>query len=118
MSVGNGVQPNGFGKANPRRVLAAFVAYAVGFAARPVGGIVFGQLGDRYLRKKLLQFSLVLVWTSPTPARPGPGRRNLSKTPSRPKTRANPPSAQLTTGSAQPPRTNRHVCLAPGMVMP
>ncbi len=42
-------------------ILAAFITYAVGFAARPIGGIVFGQLGDRYGRKRLLQFSLVLV---------------------------------------------------------
>jgi MFS family permease len=42
-------------------ILAAFVTYAVGFAARPVGGVVFGHLGDRYGRKKLLQFSLLLV---------------------------------------------------------
>lgn len=37
------------------------MTYAVGFAARPLGGVVFGQLGDRYGRKKLLQLSLVLV---------------------------------------------------------
>ena len=42
-------------------ILAAFVTYAVGFAARPLGGIVFGQLGDRYGRKQLLQLSLLLV---------------------------------------------------------
>ncbi|MFC9896562.1 MFS transporter [Nocardia sp. NPDC127579] len=42
-------------------ILAAFVTYAVGFAARPLGGIIFGHFGDKYGRKKLLQFSLVLV---------------------------------------------------------
>jgi MFS family permease len=42
-------------------ILAAFVTYAVGFAARPLGGVVFGHYGDKYGRKKLLQFSLILV---------------------------------------------------------
>ena len=42
-------------------ILAAFLTYAVGFAARPLGGIVFGHFGDKYGRKKLLQFSLLLV---------------------------------------------------------
>lgn len=42
-------------------ILAAFVTYAVGFAARPLGGIVFGHFGDKYGRKKLLQFSILLV---------------------------------------------------------
>lgn len=45
-------------------ILAAFVTYAVGFAARPLGGVVFGHFGDKYGRKKLLQFSLVLVGVS------------------------------------------------------
>jgi MFS family permease len=42
-------------------ILAAFLTYAVGFAARPLGGVVFGHFGDKYGRKKLLQFSLLLV---------------------------------------------------------
>ncbi len=42
-------------------IIAAFVTYAVGFAARPIGGIVFGHFGDRHGRKKLLQVSLVMV---------------------------------------------------------
>ena len=42
-------------------VIAAFATYAVGFFARPLGGIVFGHIGDRIGRKALLQFSLVLI---------------------------------------------------------
>ena len=42
-------------------ILAAFITYAVGFFARPLGGIVFGHFGDKYGRKKLLQFSILLV---------------------------------------------------------
>ena len=42
-------------------IIAAFITYAVGFAARPIGGLVFGHFGDRHGRKKLLQFSLLLV---------------------------------------------------------
>lgn len=45
-------------------ILAAFITYAVGFAARPLGGVVFGHFGDKYGRKKLLQFSLILVGIS------------------------------------------------------
>lgn len=42
-------------------VIAAFLTYAIGFIARPLGGFVFGQLGDRFGRKKLLQVSLVMI---------------------------------------------------------
>lgn len=42
-------------------IIAAFATYAVGFIARPLGGIVFGHIGDRIGRKSLLQFSLVLI---------------------------------------------------------
>ena len=45
-------------------VIAAFATYAVGFLARPLGGIVFGHIGDRIGRKALLQLSLVLVGVS------------------------------------------------------
>lgn len=41
--------------------LLAFLTYAVGFAARPLGGIVFGHYGDKVGRKKLLVFSLLLM---------------------------------------------------------
>ena len=42
-------------------VIAAFVTYAVGFIARPLGGVVFGYFGDRYGRKHLLQVAIVMV---------------------------------------------------------
>ncbi|MYM20422.1 MFS transporter [Brevibacterium sp. 5221] len=45
-------------------ILAGFVTYAVGFIARPIGGIVFGHFGDRMGRKKLLQLSIILVGAS------------------------------------------------------
>lgn len=45
-------------------IIAAFGTYAVGFIARPLGGIVFGHIGDRIGRKSLLQFSLMLIGVS------------------------------------------------------
>jgi len=42
-------------------IIAAFITYAVGFLARPIGGIVFGHFGDKYGRKRLLQLSLIMV---------------------------------------------------------
>ena len=45
-------------------VIAAFATYAVGFIARPLGGVVFGHIGDKIGRKSLLQFSLMLIGAS------------------------------------------------------
>src|SRR5688572_22755923 len=45
-------------------VLLALVTYAVGFVARPLGGVVFGHFGDRVGRKKLLAVSLLLMGVS------------------------------------------------------
>ena len=42
-------------------IIAAFLTYAVGFIARPIGGIVFGQIGDRLGRKHTLQATIILV---------------------------------------------------------
>ena len=41
--------------------LAAFATFWVGFLARPLGGIVFGHLGDRIGRKKTLIITLLMM---------------------------------------------------------
>ncbi len=41
--------------------MASFATYAVGFFARPVGGIVFGHFGDRMGRKSMLVTTLMLM---------------------------------------------------------
>jgi metabolite-proton symporter len=41
--------------------LLAFGTYALGFVARPLGGIVFGHYGDRVGRKKMLVVSLMMM---------------------------------------------------------
>ncbi|MFD9100309.1 MFS transporter [Streptomyces virginiae] len=41
--------------------LLAFLTYAIGFAARPLGGLVFGHYGDKIGRKRLLVLSLLLM---------------------------------------------------------
>jgi metabolite-proton symporter len=44
--------------------LLAFATYAVGFIARPVGGVIFGHYGDRLGRKKILVVTLLLMGTA------------------------------------------------------
>ncbi|HDG1701547.1 TPA: MHS family MFS transporter [Kluyvera ascorbata] len=41
--------------------LLAFSGFAVGFLARPLGGILFGHIGDRYSRKMTLIMTLTLM---------------------------------------------------------
>ncbi len=44
--------------------LAAFATFAVGFVARPLGGMVMGHFGDRIGRKSMLVWSLMLMGTA------------------------------------------------------
>ena len=41
--------------------LLSFGTFAIGFVARPVGGLVFGHYGDKIGRKKLLVLSLLMM---------------------------------------------------------
>jgi len=43
--------------------LAAFGTFAVGFFARPLGGAIFGHIGDRIGRKKSLVITLLMMGT-------------------------------------------------------
>ena len=45
-------------------IIATFSAFAAGYFARPVGGIIFGHIGDRYGRKVMLLWSLSLMGAS------------------------------------------------------
>ncbi|MER5181249.1 MFS transporter [Streptomyces sp. NPDC002896] len=44
--------------------LAALATFGVGYAARPLGGIVLGHFGDRIGRKKVMIFTLLLMGVS------------------------------------------------------
>lgn len=41
--------------------LAAFGTFAIGFVARPIGGVVFGHFGDRLGRKSMLVITLMMM---------------------------------------------------------
>ncbi|XAS67549.1 MFS transporter [Micrococcaceae bacterium Sec5.7] len=42
-------------------LLLSFSAFAVGYLARPIGGVVFGRLGDKIGRKQVLVITLLLI---------------------------------------------------------
>jgi metabolite-proton symporter len=46
--------------------LSSYGAFAVGFVARPLGGIVFGHYGDRIGRKTMLVWSLLIMGAAST----------------------------------------------------
>ncbi len=46
--------------------MAAFGTFALGFFARPLGGIIFGSLGDRLGRKTVLIITLLLMGIATT----------------------------------------------------
>lgn len=46
--------------------LAAFATFAVGFIARPVAALIFGHLGDKFGRKKMLLFTMLLMGLATT----------------------------------------------------
>ena len=41
--------------------LLAFATFAVGFVARPIGGLIFGHIGDRIGRKKTLVMTMLIM---------------------------------------------------------
>jgi MFS family permease len=45
-------------------ILASFATFGVGFFARPAGGVVFGLMGDRIGRKKVLLATFILMGLS------------------------------------------------------
>lgn len=47
-------------------ILASLATFAVGFFARPVGGLLFGHFGDRYGRRMVLMVTLILMSVSST----------------------------------------------------
>src|SRR5499433_2118829 len=42
-------------------LIQAFAVFAVGYLMRPIGGVLFGHLGDRLGRKRALQLSIVVM---------------------------------------------------------
>jgi metabolite-proton symporter len=46
--------------------IASFSTFAVGFIARPIGGVVFGHFGDKYGRKKALVTAMLIMGLATT----------------------------------------------------
>ena len=46
-------------------MILTFATFAIGLAARPIGGIIFGYIGDRDSRKKSLTITMLLMSIPP-----------------------------------------------------
>ena len=42
-------------------LIGAYAVFAIGFLARPLGGVIYGHIGDRFGRRRLLTLSVVLM---------------------------------------------------------
>ncbi|NHN54846.1 MHS family MFS transporter [Calidifontibacter sp. DB0510] len=63
---------------NPSKgLLATFAVYAVAFAARPVGAIFFGRVGDRFGRRPALTASILLMGAATVAIGLLPGRASI-----------------------------------------
>lgn len=55
-----------FGESGVGGTLAAFASLGVGFFARPIGGFILGNLGDKIGRKPILMFTFIAMGLSST----------------------------------------------------
>ncbi|MDH6214028.1 MFS transporter [Streptomyces pseudovenezuelae] len=58
VTIGHVFFPSGNGTV---QLLASFATFAVSFLVRPIGGMVFGPMGDRVGRKKVLALTMIMM---------------------------------------------------------
>jgi len=58
VTIGHVFFPSGSASA---QLIAAFATFAAAFLVRPLGGLVFGPLGDRIGRQKVLAFTMIMM---------------------------------------------------------
>ena len=63
-------------------LIISFSTFAVGFIARPLGGVVFGHFGDQVGRKRTLVIALMMMGVCLLYTSPSPRDRSLSRMPS------------------------------------
>lgn len=59
------ISANFFPKGDPMvSLILSFMVFGLGFVARPVGGIIFGHLGDKVGRKDMLSITVIMMGAS------------------------------------------------------